>query len=192
MTRAPLLLLLVLASCSAQVSVQSEPFTQVVPVTSVSRPVYAEVAIDLPPESQGDIVVDDISATLTVVNPAQNLSLEASIRLSLTGEATPDTPRLYAEGQQPAYFSQATVLLAPQTFAAGQRVPVSITSATTPNLLKAVGQPRVWLIVANTVKQVGLGVPGVPVEIRLEDITLRATVTKPVPGLGGAAEVGGL
>jgi hypothetical protein len=191
MTRAPLFCLAVLLSaCSAEVAVQTEPFTQAVPVTSIGPPVYAEVAIDLPEEAQGtDIVVKEVAADLVVVNPTRNLSLTASARLSRQGQATPAAPVLYSEANKPAYFAESTVLLPPQTYQPGQRVPVVITG---PALVEAIGQPRIWLIVSNAVTQVGVGLDTLPVEIRLENIQLRAVVTKDFPGLGGALEVGGL
>ena len=40
--------LLLLSACSAEIAIETEPFDQAVPVTSVGVPVYAEVAIDLP------------------------------------------------------------------------------------------------------------------------------------------------
>jgi hypothetical protein len=191
MNRAPLLsFALLLSACSAQVDVQTEPFTQAVPVTSIGADVYAEVAIDLPEEAQGtDLLVRDVSADLVVVNPTRALSLQASARLSLQGRATPDAPVLYTNANRPPYFDQSTVLLEPRTFSPGQRVPVRIEGAA---LTRAIGQPRIWLIVSNTVTSLGIGADRLPVEIRLEDIVLRATVEKDFPGLGGALEVGGL
>lgn len=191
MNRAPLLCFaLLLSACSAEVAVETEPFNQGVQVTSIAAPVYAEVAIDLPEEAQGtDILVRDVSADLAVVNPTRGWSLQASARLSLKGTATPDAPVLYTNANLPSYFSQATVLLAPRTFAPGARVPLRIEG---PALTQAIGQPRIWLIVSNTVTDIGLGADKPPVEIRLENIVLRATVEKNFPGLGGALEVGGL
>ncbi len=191
MTRAlPFCFAVLLSACSAEVAVETEPFNQAVPITSLGPPVYAEVAIDLPEEAQGtEITVKEVAADLVVVNPTRNLSLTASARLSLQGQATPETPVLYSEANKPAYFGQATVLLQEAEYRPGQRVPVTITG---PALVAAIGQPRLWLIVSNAVTQVGVGLDTLPVEIRLENIRLRAVVTKDFPGLGGALEVGGL
>jgi hypothetical protein len=187
MTRAllPLCLALLLSACSAEVDVQTEPFTQAVPVTSIGVPVYFEVAIDLPEEAQGtDLTVRDVSADLVVVNPARGVTMEASARLSLRGTATPDSPYPFTNANRPAYFEQATVLLAPRTFRPGERVPVRIEGTA---LTQAI-----WLIVSNTITNLALGADTPPVEIRMENIVLRATVEKDFPGLGGALEVGGL
>lgn len=192
MTRAllPLCFVLLLSACSAEVDVQTEPFTQAVPVTSIGVPVYFEVAIDLPEEAQGtDLTVRDVSADLVVVNPARGVTMEASARLSLRGTATPDSPYPFTNANRPAYFEQATVLLAPRTFRPGERVPLRIEGTA---LTQAIGQPRIWLIVSNTITNLAIGADTPPVEIRMENIVLRATVEKNFPGLGGALEVGGL
>ena len=52
-------------------------------------------------------------------------------------------------------------------------------------LKDAAGKPRIWLIVNNTVRRVGLGTDTLPVNILLENIVFRAHVTKPFPGIGG-------
>jgi hypothetical protein len=189
MIRALLPCLLLLTACSAEVSVETEPFDQTVPVTSLATPVYAEVAIDIPQEAQGQVIILDVSADLTVVNPTRSLTLDAGARLSLTGQATPDAPVLYTRNNLPAYFNSASVLLPPRSFSPGARVPVTIDN---PVLEEAAGKARIWLIVENTVSRVGIGTDSLPVSILLEDIIFRATVTKPFPGVGGALEVGGL
>ncbi len=181
--------LLLLTACSAEVAVTTDPFDQTVPVTSLLEPVYAEVAIDVPNEAVGDVIVEDISADLTVVNPTTSLTLEAGVRLSLSGQATPDEPKLYTNSNLPAYFNTASVLLPTQSFSPGQSRPVSITD---PVLKVAAGKPRIWLIVNNTVRRLGIGTDPLPVNILLKGITFHAVVTKPFPGVGGAAEVGGL
>jgi hypothetical protein len=193
MKRAALLCLAsLLSACSAVVDVQTEPMNVSIPVTSIGVPAYAEVAIDLPEEAQAqaqNLTVDDVSADLVVVNPSRGLSLQVSARLSLEGTATPDKPVLYSDANLPPYFAKASVLLAPKTYSPNTRVPESITG---PALVQAIGRPRIWVIVANTVTRVGLNTdPTIP-DIRLENITLHATVTKDFPGLGGALEVGGL
>jgi hypothetical protein len=190
MNRLLLPCVLLLTACSAEVFVETEPFNQTVPVTSILEPVYAEVAIDIPPEAQGlDIEVHEISADLTVVNPTRALTLEAGARLSLEGQATPEKPVLYTNNNLPAYFPRAEMLLETQSFAPGERKPFTIDN---PVLVKAAGRPRIWLIVNNTVRRVGLGTDTLPVNILLENIVFRARVTKPFPGIGGGMEVGGL
>lgn len=193
MNRILLPCVLLLSACSAEVFVESEPIDQAVPVTSLLQPVYAEVAIDIPPEAQGlDIIVQEITADLTVVNPTQSLTLEAGARLSLEGQATPDAPVLYTNNNLPAYFARAAVLLPTQDFAPQSRRPVTIDSKDTPTLVQAAGKPRIWIIVNNTVKRLGVGSDTLPVNILLEDIIFRARVTKPFPGIGGGMEVGGM
>ncbi|WP_224246650.1 hypothetical protein [Hyalangium gracile] len=182
-------LLLLLSACSAEVVVETEPFDQSVPVTSLLEPVYAEVAIDVPNEAVGDVIVRDISADLTIVNPTRALTLEVGARLSLSGQATPEQPVLYTNNNLPAYFNAASVLLPTQAFAPGANQPVTIRD---PVLVQAAGKPRIWLIINNTVKRVGIGTDTLPVNILLNDITFHATVTKPFEGVGGALEVGGM
>jgi hypothetical protein len=184
---------LLLTACSAEVFVETEPMSQTVPVISLQQRVYVEVAIDIPPEAQGlDIIVQQITADLTVVNPTQSLTLEAGVRLSLEGTATPEKPVLYTNSNLPAYFSRTSVLLPTRDFAPQSRVPVTIDSAQTPALVTAAGKARIWIIVNNTVRRVGIGADTLPVNILLEDIIFRARVTKPFPGVGGGLEVGGL
>jgi hypothetical protein len=190
MNRILLPCVLLLSACSAEVFVETEPFNQSVPVTSLLQPVYVEVAIDVPPEAQGlDIVVQEISADLTVVNPTTALTLEAGARLSLEGEATPDKPVFYTNSNLPAYFNKAAVLLPTRDFAPQSRTPFTIDN---PVLVQAAGKERIYLIVNNTVKRLGIGTDTLPVNILLENIVFRARVTKPFPGIGGGMEVGGL
>ncbi|WP_224368996.1 hypothetical protein [Hyalangium versicolor] len=189
MNRALFICLLLCSACSAEISVETEPFNQKVPVTSLLEPVYAEVAIDVPDEAVGDVIVDEISADLTVVNPAKALTLETGVRLSLSGKATPEDPVLYTNTNLPAYFNTASILLPTQAFAPGQSKPFTIKD---PVLVKAAGKPRIWLIVNNTVKRVGLGTDTLPLDILLQNIVFRATVTKPFNGVAGGLEVGGL
>ncbi|AKQ63092.1 putative lipoprotein [Myxococcus hansupus] len=195
MMRALLLLpcVLLLSACSAEIAIQTEPFDQVVPVTSLLEPVYAEVALDLPEESVNtqnlDIVVNEVAASLVVVNPSPTLTLRTAARLSLTGSATPDNPRLYTDFNRPAYYDTAAEILPQRDFQPNSRTPVRIDA---PALKSAIGRRRVWVIVSNTVVRSGLTLPQLPAQIRLEDIVFQALLTKPFPGLGGALEVGGL
>ncbi|MCK8500750.1 hypothetical protein [Myxococcus fulvus] len=184
---------LMLSGCSARIDIATEPFDVRVPVTSVLQPVYAEVALDLPEESVNtddlDIIVEEVSATFTIVNPSPSLTLRTSMRLSFTGQATPDEPLVYSDLNRPAYYAQAAEILPTRDFDPETRTPIRIDH---PALKDAVGKRRVWFIVSNTVVRSGLGTPRFPVEIVLEDIVFQAVLTKPFPGLGGALEAGGL
>jgi hypothetical protein len=190
-TRALALVFLFLSACSAEIDVQSDPFSQTVPVTSLLEPVYAEVAIDLPEETQSiEVTVNTVSATLAVVNPSKSLTLQTGVRLSFEGKAEPGTATAYTNANLPAYYSKAAELIAPRNFAPGSSTPLTIEN---PALVQAVTKKRVWLIVSNTVTRTsGLPTESFPVNIRLENIVFHATVTKAFPGLGGALEVGGL
>jgi hypothetical protein len=191
-TRALFPCLLLLTACSAEVAVETQPFNQTVPVTSLLQPVYAEVAIDVPDEAVADnlhIHVEDISTSLTIVNPTKSLTLETGARLSFQGQATPDNPVLYTNGNLPEYFTSAAVLLPTQSYKPGESKPITITD---PVLVQAAGKKRIWLIVNNTVKQIDIGTDTLPVNILLQNIIFRATVTKSFPNVGGAMEVGGM
>lgn len=180
---------LLLAACSAEVAVQTEPMSATIPITSVLKPTFVEVAVDLPPETQGlDVTVNDVGAVLTVVNPSQAFTLETSARLSLTGSATPDSPVFYTENNLPPYYATAEVLLPPSTFKPNTKTPVTIDS---PTLAKAIGKKRLWVIVSNTVTSASIG-GALPLEIQLQNIVLHAEVTKPFRGLDGLLGVGGL
>lgn len=190
MSRALVSCLLLLTACSAEVEVEAAAEDQAVPLTSLLERVYAEIAIDIPPEAQGgDIILQQVSVSLTVRNPTRALSLEAGALLSFKGQATPEEPVLYSDANRPDYFDAAAVLLPSQLFAPGEQKAFTIDN---PVLVQAAGKPRIWLIVNNTVRRVGLGTDTLPVNILLEDIVFRATVTKPFPNVGGALEVGGL
>lgn len=185
---------LLLSACSAEIAVQTEPLPPVaVPVTSVLQPVYGEVALDLPEETVNtqelNIIVEQVSATLTVVNPSPTLTLRTSARLSFTGTATPEEPEVYTDVDRPAYYTTAAEILPVRDYLPNTRTAVRIDS---PALKAAIGKRRVWVIVSNTVVRSGIGTPQLPVNIRLEDIVFQALLTKPFPGLGGALEVGGL
>lgn len=188
-TASVLLLALGLSACSADIEVQTDPFDQSVPVTSVAVPAYAEVAIDIPSEAQGvPVTVDEISADLSVVNPLKATSLQVSARLSFTGTATPQTPYLFTELNKPPYFAQSLVLLPSQTFGPASTTPVHITN---PALKDAIHYSRIWLIVSNTVTNTGFG-DTLPFQVDLKGITLHALVTKDFSGLQGGEALGGL
>ena len=182
--------LLLLTACSAEVAIETQPFTQTVPVTSILQPVYAEVAIDVPDEAVGDdIHVEDISTSLTIVNPTKSLTLEAGARLSFKGQATPGAPVLYTNANLPDYFNGAFILLPTESFTPGENKPITLTD---PVLVQAAGKKRIWIIVNNTVKQLGIGTDTLPVNILLKDIIFRATVKKDFKSVGGALELGGM
>lgn len=181
---------LLLTACSAELAVDTPPQSVTIPVTSAIRPVYVEVAVDMPQETQDlDVVVKQITADLTVYNPSKAFTLKSSARLSLTGQATPDSPIIYSENNPPPYYATAEELLPQKDFPPSTRTPVNVNS---PTLAKAIGKARIWVIVANTVTAAGgVGDP-LPLELHLEDIVLHAIVAKPFEGLDGALGPGGL
>jgi hypothetical protein len=181
---------LLLCACSAELAVDTPPQTAVIPVTSALRPVYVEVAVDMPQETQDlSVTVKQITADLTVFNPSRAFVLRSSARLSLTGTATPSQPVVYSDNNPPAYYATAEELLPQRDFPPNSRTPVNVNS---PTLAKAIGKPRIWVIVANTVVQTtAIGDP-LPLELRLEDIVLHAVVEKPFDGLEGALGPSGL
>lgn len=175
-------------ACAPVVEVQTDPISQAIPVTSITLPSYVEIAIDLPPESQGDIHVEDVFADLTVRNPSRATSMRFSARVSLQGTATPETPFLFTEATKPSYFAQSVVVLGDKTYAANSSTPERLLGAP---LIPALGKPRMWLIISNTVTSVGLG-DVLPLEIRLENIVLHAVVTKSLAGVSGGLDTTGL
>lgn len=180
---------LVLTACTAEVAVDTPPQSVTIPVTSAIKPVYVEVAVDMPEETQDlQVQVKEISADLVVVNPSKAFTLKSSARLSLTGQATPDQPIVYSDNNPPPYYASAEELLPQQPFPPGTSTPVNVNS---PALVKAIGKPRIWVIVANTVSSTGIGDP-LPLELQLQDIVLHVTVAKPFDGLDGALGPGGL
>ena len=193
MKRALLSLLcpLLLSACSAELAVDTPPQTVAIPVTSAFRPVFVEVAVDMPEETQNlEVEVKEISADLTVFNPSKAFTLKSSARLSLTGTATPDKPIIYGDNNPPPYYATAEELLPQKDFPPSSRTPVNVNS---PTLRNAIGKPRIWIIVSNTVTEAGVGNPlDLPLELRLEDMVLHAIVSKPFEGLEGALGPSGL
>jgi hypothetical protein len=180
---------LLLAACSAEVAADTPPQTQSVPITSVGRPAYAEVAIDLPAELRStSFTVKELNATLTVHNPSETFRLTTSARLSLEGSATPGNPAFYTDQNLPEYYADAIELLKPREFAPSSRTPVTIDS---PELVRAIYNKRIWVIVSNTVTGLAIGTP-TKLEIRLENIVLHAVITKTFTGVEGALGPGGL
>lgn len=180
---------LLLTACSAELAVDTPPQSVAIPVTSAVRPVYVEVAVDMPLETLDlDVVVKEITADLTVYNPSKAFTLRSSARLSLTGTATPDKPIVYSDNNPPPYYATAEELLPQKDFPPSTRTPVNVNS---PTLAKAIGKPRIWVIVSNTVTSSGIGDP-LPLELRLEDMVLHVVISKPFEGLEGALGPSGL
>jgi hypothetical protein len=181
---------LLLTACSAELAVDTPPQSVAIPVTSALRPVYVEVAVDMPQETQDlDIIVKEITADLTVFNPSKAFTLKSSARLSLTGTATPDSPIIYSDNNPPPYYATAEELLPQKDFPPNSRTPVNVNS---PTLAKAIGKPRIWIIVSNTVTQTGGFGDPLPLELRLEDMVLHVVISKPFEGLEGALGPSGL
>lgn len=189
----PLLLSLsLLGACSIVVDVQTDPVDQAIPITSIGTRVYGEVAVDIPPEARGDIIeITRLALEAVMVNPAMNSDLEFELRLSTEGQATPEAPLVYAEALAPAYVRTAAVLVPSLTVPPNARQPVRIDN---PELRRAVTTaPRLWLIAANTLRPVRVGVPDpLPLELRLEDIVVKAQVVKSFEGAAGAQGALGL
>lgn len=185
-----LLCSLLVTACSAEVAIDSDPISTTIPVNSILEPTYAEVAIDLPADTQDlAVLVKEVTATLTVVNPSTIFTLNASARLSLEGNATPDQPIIYTPRNLPPYYARAQELLS-ANFEPTSRKEVTIPSSET--FLKAVRQPRIWFIVANTISNATPGTGGLPVEIRLDNAILHVVVEKNFSGLEGALGITGL
>ncbi|HVE85244.1 MAG TPA: hypothetical protein VND93_20470 [Myxococcales bacterium] len=182
------LAVLAAAACAPVVQVQTDPVNQSIPVTSVGVQAYVEVAIDLPPESQGDVLVNQALLDVQVQNASRSAKMLVELRASLQGTATPETPYAFTEANRPAYFANSIAVLAPKSYDAGATVQEHVDA--TP-LRDAIGKPRLWLIVANTVTSVGFG-EVFPLQINLNQIILHATVTKSLAGAGGALETTGM
>lgn len=190
MNARPALLFAVLsaAACAPVVEVQTDPLSETIPVTSVGLQSYVEIAIDLPPQSQGDVQVNDVTADLQVHNASRASNMLLELRVSLTGTATPQVPFAFTELNRPAYFPSSVALLGPKTYAAGTTTPEHVQGA---GLIPAIGKPRLWLIVSNTVNSVGLG-DALPLQANLNEVVVHAVVTKSLAGAGGGLETTGL
>ena len=192
--RAPLLLssLLLLSACSAEVEIVTDPVSQAIPVTSVASPVYAEIAIDIPAEARGqqleDIVIEQLTASGQIVNPSRATSMNLGLRLSFEGTAEPGAIFAFTDLTRPAYFARSSVLLAEKAYAPGTSSPFTIDQAA---LKQVLTKPRIWLIVSNTVTNLGFG-EVLPQEVQLKDVRVRALVTKTFKSIGGVQEVSGL
>jgi hypothetical protein len=185
----PVAALLAAAGCAPVVEVQTDPVSQSVPITSVGVQSYVELAIDLPPQSQGDVQVNDVSADLQVHNGSRGTNMLLELRVSLTGTATSKTPYVFTEVNRPSYFASSVALLGPKTYSAGTTTPEHVEGAA---LIKAIGKPTLWLIVSNTVQSVGLGDSLSSLQVDLNQVVLHAVVTKSLAGAGGGLETTGL
>lgn len=183
-----LLAALAAAACAPVVEVQTDPLSQAIPVTSLGLQTFVELAIELPPQSQGDVQVDDVYADLQVHNASRATSMLLELRVSLEGTAKPEAPFAFTELNKPAYFSRSVALLGPKSYAAGATVPEHVAGAA---LIPAIGKPVLWLIVSNTVNNVGLG-DVLPLQVSLNQVVLHAVVTKSLAGIGGGLETTGL
>jgi hypothetical protein len=180
-----------LLACDAVVEVQTEPLSQNIQVLSAFTTVYAEVAVDIPPQAQGvpeSITIESITATGQVINPSQNTRLNLSARLSFEGTAEPNVPQVWTQLNLPAYYAKAAVLLPAQDYAAGTTTPFTIDRGV---LEQIVGKKRIWLIVSNTVTSPGV-LDTFPLDLQLKDVVVRAVVTKEFRGLGAGPELMGL
>lgn len=186
--RFALLAALLASACAPLVEVQTEPFDQSIPVTGLGVPAYVEVAIDLPPQSQGDVAVMQVTADVRVQNPSAASSMLVELRVSLDGTATPELPFVFTQANRPAYYDSSVLLLGPKTYAAGSSTPERISGA---GLIPAIGRPRMYLIVTNTVNNLGLG-DLLPLQINLNGIIVNAVVTKSLGGLNGGLETTGI
>lgn len=181
--------LLAAAGCTPVVEVQTDPVSQSIPVTSVGVQSYVELAIDLPPQSQGDVHVEDVYADLQVLNASRATNMLLELRVSLTGNAKPQVPFAFTEVNRPPYFATSVALLGPKSYAGGTTTPERIQGA---GLIPAIGKPTLWLIVSNTVTSVGLGDSISSLQLNLNQVVLHAVVTKSLAGAGGGLETTGL
>lgn len=185
------LLPLLFTACTATLQADTEPATVEFEVFSVVEPIYAEVAIDLPPETRGiDVTVESLTADVVVVNPSKSVTLRTSARLSLEGTATPQNPKLYTQATLPKYYATAAELLKDTNYAPNTSTPVNV--AKTVGLEKLVGAKTIWIIASNTAVSGGIGTVELPLKITLKDAVLHITVSKNLEGLEGALSVGGL
>ena len=116
----------VLAGCTSTVEVQTTPVDVAAPVLSVGLDNYVEIAIDVPPHPQGDITIEELLGTLTVVNPSGATTMNFSLRLSTEGTATPELPVTYTQATRPPYFGNATQLLTATAYGPNSTTPKQI------------------------------------------------------------------
>ncbi|HEY8210526.1 MAG TPA: hypothetical protein VIG99_23750 [Myxococcaceae bacterium] len=180
---------LLAAGCAPMVEVQTEPISQTIPITSVGLQSYVELAIDLPPQSQGDVHVENVTADLQVHNASRATNMLLELRVSLSGTATPEVPFPFTQANRPSYFAESVALLGPKVYDGGTTTQEHIEGA---GLIPAIGKPRLWLIVSNTVTSIGLGDSLSSLQLNLNQVVLHAVVTKSLAGAGGGLETTGL
>lgn len=176
-----------LCSCGVEVEVATDPLSVDIPETSVGVTVDAEVALDIPPQALGDIVVEEVSATMEVVNTSKASPMQVEVRLSKQGTAQPGSPIVYPHATRPTYVDSATLLLS-KTYPAGTTTAETIKN---PVLATLVKEKRIYLIVSNTVSSLGF-TDKLPLTIRLQNAVLHATVSKSLASAGGAVPLSGL
>lgn len=185
--------LALLAGCGVTVGVQTDPVSQAIPVTSLRLDTFAEIAVDIPPEARGDITIRQISGQVTIVNPAPGTDMNLSLRVSTQGTAKPDMPYAFTALNKPAYFDSAISLIAPKVYTRNSRTvePIPTRTEDIAAFASAVRNERIWLIVGNTITNVGLG-DALPLEIRLEGLVVKVVVDKSLQGLSNGMDVAGL
>jgi hypothetical protein len=183
-------LALLATSCGVAVEVRTDPTSVDIPVTSVGSNFYAEVAVDIPAASLGDIVVEELDGDLFIRNLTNRTTMNLSLMISTRGTATPGTPFFFTEINKPAYVNQAIVLVPQKAYGPNSRTAERIVlDANARRLL--LSTRRIYLIVSNTVTSAGIGdVP--PFNLRLEDATLHARVSKSLQSANGALDLSGL
>lgn len=179
-------LLSLLSACGVTVELQTDPIFAIIPITSVGLDNYAEVAVDLPSASRGDIVVEEVSADLVLINRSSASTIALSLRVSKTGQATPVMPILFGS-LKPEYYDQAVTLIPPTSIGPGETLPMHVDATAVEALLN---EPRLYLIAANAVTEQGPGELGVRLEI--QNARLHALVSKSLRSAGGAVDLIGL
>lgn len=177
---------LLATACGVEVEVQTDPISATIPITSIGVDNYAEVAVDLPSASRGDIQVKEISADVVIVNRSSASTITLSLRVSGEGKATPDSPLVFGP-VKPAYYDKAIELIPPTSFAPGASTPMHVDATALKVLLD---EPRLYFIATNTVSRQGLGELGLKLE--LQNARLHAVVTKSLQSANGAVDLTGL
>jgi len=182
-------LLLLGSACGVEVQIQTDPISQAIPVTSVGLDTYAEVAVDLPSASAGDITIEELTADLFVNNASKASTMTFSLRLLTNGgQATPSVPVFYTASNKPSYFDQAQVVFPAKSYAPATRTQEHLDVTQLKTIL---GARRIWLIVGNTISKLGIG-EVLPAELRLEDVRLNARVNKSLQSASGGLDLTGL
>lgn len=183
-----LLTVLSLCGCGGDVLAQTDPVTQDIPVTSVGLDAYAEIALDMPSETQGTVQIQKVAIDTDVVNSSGATTMKLTVLLSAHGTAMPGAPVLFTAQNKPPEFATAVNILGPKSYAPASHTAEHVEST---QLAAIVQQPRLWIIVGNTVTQAGIG-DGLPLKLTLSNLILTAHVSKSFQGLGAAVDVSGL